>query len=568
MSLLLAISIKITTILVMALVALPLLRRESAATRHWILATAIAGALLVPALGLVVPSWSMPSIRVAEPEVESRAEFTAPARLLRTVVRSESVDKIGPRASDTRVAVLVMGIWIAGTSFALGALALALVRLTAIATAARPVDDGRCHEIAREIADGYGVRRRVRLLCGDHPALLVTWGLAKPIIILPDAARTWSDDRLRAVLSHELAHVRRGDWATQLAAELLRALQWFNPVAWIVCRRLRRESEHACDDAVLNAGVAGPAYATHLIDLARAYSIARSAWSPALPVARPSGLERRVRAMLDAHLNRRPVTRATRLVAALLFLTLAGAVAGAALFAQGPFATVAGSISDSMRGALPDATLTITNSSTKAKNEVRSDSSGRFEFVGLPPGDYVLEASVVGFKNHRTTLTLNGQQVDREIVIDVATLQEAITVTDAPPRPRSADDQAALDRRNALQAKRALEMSTTCREAAAAGSGPAPIRGRIRPPMKLVDVRPEYPAALREAKVGGDVELEARIGVDGSVVEVRGADPSAHPDLVSAAIDAVRQWRFDETLLNCVPIEVLMNVSVTFRPRQ
>lgn len=86
--------------------------------------------------------------------------------------------------------------------------------------------------------------------------------------------------------------------------------------------------------------------------------------------------------------------------------------------------------------------------------------------------------------------------------------------------------------------------------------------------MKIVDVRPEYPAALRSAKVGGTVELAARIGTDGSVVEVRGTDPSAHPELVSAAIDAVREWRFDETLLNCVPIEVSMTVTVSFKPRQ
>ena len=270
MSLLLATSIKITTLLVLALAALGLLRRQSAATRHWVLATAMAGALLVPALTLVVPSWSMPSIRAADPELESRAEFRIAALPAPASVPLARYGENGPRPSDTSIASLLIGGWIAGMAFALGMLVLGLARLAAIAAAARPVEAGRCCEIAQEIAAEYGVRRRVRLLNGDHPAMIVTWGLAKPTVILPDEARTWSDDRLRAVLSHELAHVRRGDWATQLAAELLRAVQWFNPVAWMVCRRLRRESEHACDDAVLNAGVAGPAYATHLLELARA----------------------------------------------------------------------------------------------------------------------------------------------------------------------------------------------------------------------------------------------------------------------------------------------------------
>ena len=331
--------------------------------------------------------------------------------------------------------------------------------------------------------------------------MLVTWGLARPTVILPEAARAWSDDRLRVVLSHELAHVRRGDWGTQLAAELLRAVQWFNPVAWMVCRRLRRESEHACDDAVLNAGVAGPAYATHLLDLARAYSVSRGAWSPALPVARPSGLERRVRAMLDAHLNRRPVTRGTRLATALLFLVLAGAVAGVAVFAQGPFATVAGSISDSMRGALPNATLTMTNSGTKAKNEVRSDSSGRYEFVGLPPGDYVLEASVPGFRNYRSAVAVNGQQLDRDIVMDVATLQETITVTDddTPPRVMTVEEIAG-GRAAASQEGRQRGV----RPAAGPGSARRRACWREHSAAGEASRRPAgVPAALKAAKVGG-----------------------------------------------------------------
>ena len=50
--------------------------------------------------------------------------------------------------------------------------------------------------------------------------------------------RSWSDERARVVLSHELAHIRRGDWIVQLSAELLRAIYWFNPLLWVACRRL------------------------------------------------------------------------------------------------------------------------------------------------------------------------------------------------------------------------------------------------------------------------------------------------------------------------------------------
>ena len=123
---------------------------------------------------------------------------------------------------------------------------------------------------AEEISRGYGLRRPVTLLQSPHPSLLVTWGLARPKVILPAAADAWTDERARVVLSHELAHIRRGDWIVQLSAELLRAFYWFNPLLWIACRRLRLESEHACDDEVMSRGVEGTDYATHLIELARA----------------------------------------------------------------------------------------------------------------------------------------------------------------------------------------------------------------------------------------------------------------------------------------------------------
>jgi periplasmic protein TonB len=114
-----------------------------------------------------------------------------------------------------------------------------------------------------------------------------------------------------------------------------------------------------------------------------------------------------------------------------------------------------------------------------------------------------------------------------------------------------------------LQARAARQAAAGC---PAAQPGVVATGGNIRPPVKLVDVRPDYPPVLRREKIGGTVDIEARIATDGSVKEAL-PDPSAHPELARAAVDAVRGWRFDETLLNCVPIEVSMSVKVTFRPK-
>jgi TonB family protein len=569
MMLLLVMVLKVSFVLFIVLAAGRLLRRSSSAVRHWLYALGLACALLVPVLTMVAPAWHVPSVGIDE-RATSQGEVSVSTRVTAgEAVAAASRPNAVPPAQSVGMGAVLAAVWIAGTMLALGVLLTGLWRLAAVAAASQREDDGTCRDLVGEIARASGVRRSIRVLYGEHPALLATWGVIKPTIILPEEARSWTPERLRPLLCHEVAHIQRCDWGAHLAAEVVRAVYWFNPLVWIACRRLRQESEHACDDAVLNAGVAAPAYASHLLDVARLYSNSRAVWSPALAVARPSGLERRVRAMLNANLHRHPLTRGTRVVTIVALFTVAVGVAGVALLAQGPFATVAGTMTDPLRGTLIGTTLSITNAATQARNEVRTDDAGRFEFVGLPPGDYVLEASVPGFKAHRVPLALNGQQVDRDIVMDVGALQEVITVSDAPPRVRSQAERDELERVNELNSRRLRRVSAACRGAAAsvADARSSAAGGQIRPPMKILDVRPEYPATLKEAKVGGSVALEARIGTDGSVREIRSTDSASHPDLVAAATKAVQGWRFDETLLNCVPIEVSMAVQVTFTPR-
>ena len=92
----------------------------------------------------------------------------------------------------------------------------------------------------------------------------------------------------------------------------------------------------------------------------------------------------------------------------------------------------------------------------------------------------------------------------------------------------------------------------------------APVRvgGQIKPPTKIKDVRPVYPPIAQSARVSGVVIIEATIGVDGSVIDARVIRPVALLD--QAALEAVRQWKFSPTLLNGVPVPVIMTVTVNF----
>src|SRR5258705_7555448 len=92
----------------------------------------------------------------------------------------------------------------------------------------------------------------------------------------------------------------------------------------------------------------------------------------------------------------------------------------------------------------------------------------------------------------------------------------------------------------------------------------APVRvgGNIRAPQKTKDVKPTYPAIAQSARVQGVVIIEATIGPTGQVQEAKVL--RSIPLLDAAALDAVKQWVFTPTLLNGVPVPVIMTVTVNF----
>ena len=84
------------------------------------------------------------------------------------------------------------------------------------------------------------------------------------------------------------------------------------------------------------------------------------------------------------------------------------------------------------------------------------------------------------------------------------------------------------------------------------------------PPKKLRDFAPTYPVNLRGTGTSGSVVMQARIALDGFLTDIRVVG-DAHPDLANAAVAAVREWHYSETLLNCAPVEVGMTITANFK---
>jgi TonB family protein len=129
---------------------------------------------------------------------------------------------------------------------------------------------------------------------------------------------------------------------------------------------------------------------------------------------------------------------------------------------------------------------------------------------------------------------------------------------------KAAGDKAAADAAAARTAAEAVAIKEKAAAAARAKAMRAPLRvgGHIKPPSKTKDVKPVYPAVAQAARVGGEVTIEATIGPDGKVVDAKVV--RSVPLLDQAALDAVRQWEYTPTLLNGVPVPVVMTVTITF----
>ncbi|HYE57021.1 MAG TPA: M56 family metallopeptidase, partial [Rhodothermales bacterium] len=165
------------------------------------------------------------------------------------------------------------------------------------------------------------IRRHVRLVWADA-ATPMTWGFFRPVVALPLEARTWSPERLRIVLMHELTHVARLDALSQSLAHLACTVFWFHPLVWASARRLTQERELACDDAVLTHGARASSYAQHLLDVARGLRRPQAVPVAALAMARRGELEGRLTAILATGRRRDGLRRAHAFAAALLVAAL------------------------------------------------------------------------------------------------------------------------------------------------------------------------------------------------------------------------------------------------------
>ena len=319
---------------VAAIVQAMVWRRVSAATRHHLWTLALLGALLLPVLSVALPEWTLaiPTAATSGAVASAAGPVDAPAVAITQAEPAGSAVRVAspetPRTPDWSWSAAMAALYVAGVIVMLMQLTLHRWRVRRLARTATAPRDPEWMRLLDECARRMHVQRAVRLLRSRERAIPMAFGTRRPSILIPAVGDAWPDDRRRAVLLHELAHVARHDCLVQTLAFVTRALYWFHPGVWWVVRRLRIEQELACDDRVIAAGTQPREYAGHLLEIAYSFGGYRAA-ALALGMARPRQLESRLLAVLDEARNRTVPAFRVRLALAAFAAAMVGALAGA-----------------------------------------------------------------------------------------------------------------------------------------------------------------------------------------------------------------------------------------------
>jgi len=284
-------SLKATVLLLAAAIAAHILRSASAAVRHRIWSLGLMCALLIPLASLSVPQIGVPVLppRSEWPETEatsggiplSTGTLTANptavgkwgadlehtgfvagsslanagsrtrddarlrtesgnqiARDHETLVTSNRAKAAGVFSTTTLAGdfrLYACGIWLAGLLFVLGVLGATLAfRNRVLLRKVRRLDEDRWIDLIVDLSARIGLRRSVVAFESSLPVVPMTWGCLRPVVLLPMNWGDWSEERLRCVLLHELAHVKRFDVVFQMIGRLAAGFYWFHPLG-LVC---------------------------------------------------------------------------------------------------------------------------------------------------------------------------------------------------------------------------------------------------------------------------------------------------------------------------------------------
>jgi TonB family protein len=462
----------------------------------------------------------------------------------------------------------------------------------------------------------FGRRNGATLLLSDDVTSPVTFGAIRPVVLLPARFPEFPPAVREAILCHELLHVRRRDWLYMVAEELVRAAFWFHPGVWWMLGEIGLAREQEVDRQVVASTRTREEYVDALLAIASAG--AQLDLAPAPLFLRRQHLKRRVVSILKE--VRMSKTRLVSSLAAALCVLVAACWLVSVTF---PLSAAPEAVADSPgvqvdigSAALLHRTAVVYPEAVREQGvegtvvlQAELDAKGNVTDAQVLAGPQELrKAALSSVLNWHFVADNSGPTRQISITFAPGYAQApakpstpAAAIAQAPITVRSINiaglsDQARSDLLSRLpvhegdmvSAAQMAQITAAAKEFdshlmvvmgrnaagegilmistpdAAPSTGPSRIRlgGNVQSAKLINQPRPSYPADAKQARIQGKVELHAIIAKDGTIESLTVI--SGHPLLAAAAVDAVKQWVYQPTLLNGQPVEVETQIDVNF----
>jgi TonB family protein len=573
---------KSAIVLGIALLANLALRKKSADVRRLILSSAIVTLFIAALATALLPRWN-----TELPIAPATAAISIVAQPI--VIEATAKTASGPAAPapHRQIPNPIPILWLAGAVLLLTKFLLALRGLRRLRTSSTHM---------REI-------NGIPILRSEIIAAPVTWGILRPVILVPDTFDQLPQENRDAILAHEIGHIQSHDFLLRTVAEIARALLWFQPLIWIARRRLRQEQELACDDRVLESGANPSAYAKLLLNW---NTLPDTQTATALGMTHGSCLKQRICALLDQSTRRARVSSKALLLACPLVLAAAIPLA-AITFSE----AIPNPLVITLRTPVPPSMEPLAQP-TPPRMQLAQNQPARpataapaTPAITIPSSDLgtstllVITDVVVTDKTTRTIIAglgVNDFTLTEDGVQQAIRFCEFFHLDNAAPagsyyalgyyttntnadahyrvlkvrlKDQSLAANATLDFRPGYYGEKAppnfaaVTPTDNGRFHGEFGTATTLPPG-VTPPVLTYRIDPEYSDEARKAKYSGTIDLSVLVDETGKVAAVNVVH-ALGMGLDEKAMEAVRQWRFDPATQNGKPIAAQVPLSVNFR---
>ncbi len=263
-------------------------KEQSAKLLHLLWFSFICSFILIVVFSILIPSFDLGVLRfIKNQDTINRAFTSLTSPQVTYIDTAQAAEKSSPVFMQNTPALFIsrahwsffmLTVWFIGILAQLIYFASGKIGLLKLRQNSENYSDKKPARLVKDLSQKMGINRSVLLLASEKCKIPFTCGFLNPVIFLPVNYRSWSLDRLKNVLVHEIAHIKRKDNLTYYLSRIICSIFWYMPFIWVAHRRYLAEQEKACDSYVINTGTAAADYARDVVDIVhfakRSYLIA------------------------------------------------------------------------------------------------------------------------------------------------------------------------------------------------------------------------------------------------------------------------------------------------------